>query len=133
LVTQYLKKMGDENETWKQISNPSFILPVFFTSILYILIQPSFPKKIQLDFNLSLKGLNCVNKKFEDQIKILPSIIKCKRDKSKCVYSKSFYRHTCYEGSTPWPAFFIEMLLALVERMYKHLMVPEIKFQVLLT
>ena len=56
---------------------------------------------MQLDFNLSLKGLNCVNKKFEDQTKNLQSIIKCKRDKSKCVYSKIFYRHICDEGSTP--------------------------------
>jgi len=66
-------------------------------------------------------------------MKTLQSTVKCKRDKSKCVYSKSFYRHTCYEGSTPWPTFLLKCCWFWLKECNKHLMVPEIKFQVLLT
>jgi hypothetical protein len=46
------------------------ILPVFFTLVLYLSIQPSFQKKktMKLDTNFGLKGLNYTKKNFKDQI-----------------------------------------------------------------
>jgi hypothetical protein len=63
--------MGEENELLKQISKPLPILSVFFTSILFLLIQQFLKKKknMQLGSNLSSKWLNHTKKKFEDQNK----------------------------------------------------------------
>jgi hypothetical protein len=62
--------MGEENELLKQISKPLSILPVFFTSILFLSIQQFFFKKnMQLGSNLSSKWLNHAKKKFENQNK----------------------------------------------------------------
>jgi hypothetical protein len=43
------KNMGDKNELLREISRSPSISPVFFTSVLCFLIQPSLPKKYAIE------------------------------------------------------------------------------------
>jgi hypothetical protein len=67
--TNHLMAKKDEGrkKLSKHISNPSFMLSVFFTPVFFLSIQPSFPKKIQLGVDLGSKELTYGKKVFRDQ------------------------------------------------------------------
>jgi len=61
--------MGDENKLLKQISKSLPISSTFFTSILYLLIQPFLPKTYAIVCWFGLKKAKlCKIKKFKNQI-----------------------------------------------------------------
>jgi hypothetical protein len=62
--------MRDTNEPFKPIADLPLILHDFFTSSLYLSIQPSPPRNMQLGSNLSLKGLNCVYKNSRIKVRL---------------------------------------------------------------